>query len=329
MLAKREHRQKCKNITTYPILGQDFHFFMQYFSCKLSLAASFIIILFLTHPSAAQTSIWDNPKNLQVQAAHTAGKTTSTLKKWKDHLQRWGLDSNYHHSLALAGKLNTNGWSVGLIYQQPVGTDWERRRGKHAGQSKYFSLCFSEVKHEKQVKQQKENTAFPALGASLPFVYGKINNLYLLQLGYGRQQLLLPGVLDGNLSVSLRYGGGFSLAMLKPYYLNLMYITYNPGQVVTLKEDRYSEDNEVFLNKDRIFGGSKWTRGLDEIRYVPGLFVEGAFLLEASKHKSFVQTVTLGGQFAVYTKDLPIMADRKAYPYTACLYIGLGLGKRW
>ena len=151
-----------------------------------------------------------------------------------------------------------------------------------------------------------------------------------MQLGYGREQLLLPGVLEGNMSVSFRYGGGFSLAMLKPYYLKLLYIDYAHGGQAHLQEERYSEDNsESFLNSNRIFGGSKWSNGLDEIRYVPGVFAEGAFVIEPSKNKSFIQLITLGGQFSFYTKSLPIMADRKAYAYIGELFVGLSLGKRW
>ena len=109
-----------------------------------------------------------------------------------------------------------------------------------------------------------------------------------------------------------------------------MFITYTPNTVVTLKEERYSVENkDLLLQRDKIFGGSKWSNGLDEIRYIPGTFIEGAFVLMPSKNKTFVQTVTLGGQFSVYTKSLPVMADRKAYPYVGCLYVGLGLGKRW
>ena len=60
---------------------------------------------------------------------------------------------------------------------------------------------------------------------------------------------------------------------------------------------------------------------VDEVRYVPGAFVEGAFVLEPSKNKSFIQLITLGGQFSFYTKSLPIMADRKAYAYIGELFV--------
>jgi hypothetical protein len=85
-----------------------------------------------------------------------------------------------------------------------------------------FQLDFSEVKHEKQVKQQREPIAFLKLGPSSPFVFGKINNVYLLHLGHDREFLLLPGVLEGNIGVSIRVQAGVSLAMLKPYYLKLI-----------------------------------------------------------------------------------------------------------
>lgn len=152
----------------------------------------------------------------------------------------------------------------------------------------------------------------------------------MLQLGYGRERLLLPGVLDGNISVSFRYSAGLSLAMLKPYYLYLMHVTYVPTTVVTLEEERHSEGNQdLFLDRDKIFGGTKWTKGISEIDYVPGLFLEGAFAIVPAKNKTFIQVVTLGGQFSSYTKSLPIMADRKAYPYCANFFVGLSLGKRW
>ena len=297
------------------------------FPIKKLLPGIFFILPFCT---CAQNSVWEQPGKLSQQAGKHVEKTTGAVKKWKKHLQQWGLDSSYNHSLSLSGKLNTNGWSLGLSYQQPRGSYHERRKGKYAGQSTYWSLHFSEVKHEKQIKQQKENNTFPELGAAAPFVFGKINNLYVLQLGYGREQLLLPGVLDGNLSVGFRYSAGFSLAMLKPYYLRLMYVTYHPDPVVELREERYSDDNqELFLNRDKVFGGSVWSRGLDEIRYVPGVFADAAFTIIPSVHKSFIQTISLGGQFAAYTKSLPIMADSKAYPFVAGLYVGLSIGKRW
>ncbi len=294
----------------------------------------FSVVLFLlvgsATPSAAQSSVWEEPKKLASTAKKQSAKVTSTYQKWKKHLQEWGLDSSYNHSVSIGARLNTNGWTGTLIYQKPVGSIYERKRGRHAGQSQYFQLSFSEVKHEKEIKQQKENTAFPELGPSSPFIFGKINQLYLLQLGYGREQLILPGVLEGNISVSFRYGGGFSLAMLKPYYLKLINVEYTPDQVVSVQEEKYSSENaELFLKRDNILGASKWSKGVGDIKYVPGAFLEGAFVIVPSKNKTFIQQITLGGQVSVYTRRLTIMAERKSQSFQGALFVGLSLGKRW
>jgi hypothetical protein len=169
------------------------------------------------------------------------------------------------------------------------------------------------------------------LGNPTPFVFGKINNLYTLQLGYGKEKMILPGILEGNISLKFRYSGGFSLAMLKPYYLKLIYTDYSqPSQPSYIREEKYSSANsDVFLNSGNILGASAWSKGLGEISYVPGAFFEAAFVLEPAKNKSFVQLISFGCNASVYTKALAIMADTKAFPWQADMFIGLYLGKRW
>jgi hypothetical protein len=258
-------------------------------------------------------------------AAKTIGKKSTgigqKLKNYKNHLQQWGLDPNYNHELLAGGKVNTNGWSGSVYYLKK----------KNKLTNNLWQLNFSEIKHEKQIKQQGSNKAFPQLGNAGPYIFGKINNLYTLQLGYGKEKLLSPDVLEGNISISFRYSGGLSLAMLKPYYLKLIYVDYTqPGDPATLKQVKYSSGNsDHFLNSGDVLSADKWSKGLDEIQYIPGLFAEACFVITPSKSKSFIQVVTLGANIAYYSKELPIMADQKAYPYQASLFAGLAIGKRW
>jgi len=157
-----------------------------------------------------------------------------------------------------------------------------------------------------------------------------MNNLYTLQAGIGHEHLLLPAVVDGNLSVSFRYSYGVSLAMLKPYYLKLVYLDPNNNNAPYLKEEKYSDANrDKFLNSGAILGASKWGKSLGEIDYVPGIYLDACIVIEPAKSKSFVQAISLGINGAFYAKDLPIMVDQPAYPYQASLYAGLALGKRW
>lgn len=272
----------------------------------------------LAYTSNAQSSVWNNAKSIKKEKRE---KASNKLKAYKDHLQHWGIDTNYDRGLLIGGKANTNGWS-GCVY-------YLRKRSNKA--TDIWLLSFSEIKHEKQLKQQGNNKLYPELGNATPYIFGKINNLYTLQIGYGRQKLLLPNVVEGNLSLSIRYSGGLSLAMLKPYYLKLVYIDYSlPNEPAVLKEEKYTEANsETFLNSGKIRGAAHWDKGLDEIDYVPGAFAEFAFVIEPAKNKTFVQAITLGANVSFYSKDLAIMANQQAYPWQACLFAGIALGKRW
>ncbi len=150
-----------------------------------------------------------------------------------------------------------------------------------------------------------------------------------MQLGYGREQMIFPALLDGNLSVSLRYAAGPALALLKPVYLNLIYVEYNPDQLVHVQTEKYSSANaDHFLDPSFIQGGYKWSKGIGEMKYIPGLFAELTFAIEPEKPKSFVKTITIGGNAAFYSSKIEIMAERKSYPYQVNFFVGLALGKR-
>lgn len=267
-----------------------------------------------------QQPVWSGGKEQMEQVKEKGQKQVSKLKQWKQHVETWGLDPNYNYALSLSGRLNTNGWSGGLSYL----------RQKSAGKKVLWQLHFSEIRHEKEVKQQRTGDLYPELGKGKAYIFGKVNNAYTLQLGYGREQMLFPALLDGNLSVSLRYSGGPALALLKPYYLDLIYITYTPEPVAHLQTEKYAAANtDHFLQPGFIQGSGKWGKGLGEIKYIPGLFAELAFAIEPEKPKSFVKTITIGGNAAFYTSKIEIMAERKAYPYQASFFVGLSLGKRW
>lgn len=282
---------------------------------------SIISIVLLTHAASAQNSVWNSAGKAKDNAVKKTGKTVAKAKDFKKHLQQWGLDTGYHRAFLAGGKLNTDGWSGSLYFM---------KRASYST-SRVWQIHFSEVKHEKQVKQQGSNKSFPELGNPAPYVFGKINNLYTLQVGYGRETLLLPGVMEGNISVSMRYSFGLSLAMLKPYYLKLEDIDYTTNPATAhIKEAGYSQaDSALFLNPNRIFGASSWTKSLNKIDYVPGGFIDAAVVLTPGKNKNFVQVITLGCNASAYYKELPIMEGQKAYPWEVCLYAGLGIGKRW
>ena len=269
----------------------------------------------------AQSSVWNKTNATKNNLSKKAENTGQKIKNLKKHLQEWGLDSSYKHAFLVGGKLNTDGWSGSMYFVK-------RKRNRD---NRIWQISFSEVKHEKQVKQQGTNKSYPELGNPTPYVFGKINNLYTLQVGYGHETMLLPGVMEGNISVSMRYTGGLSLALLKPYYLKLMDIDYTTTpETAKVKEARYSSaDSALFLNPNRILGAVDWSKRLDMIDYVPGAYFEATVVITPGKSKTFVQCITLGCNASIYYKTLPTMQAQQAYPWEVCLFAGLAIGKRW
>lgn len=279
-----------------------------------------LICLHLSCLSYSQPSIWQNSTSKSNEAKEKGSSQVGKIKVWKKHLSEWGLDSNYQNSLSLSLRLNTNGWSGGLYYL----------RNESLGKKILWQLYFSGLQHEKEVKQQRKTTTYNYLAKNTAYSLGKIYNAYTLQLAYGREQMLFPALIDGNLSLSLRYAAGPALALLKPYYLNLLYVTYTPQVHAYSQSEHFTETNaDKFLNSASILGSEKWSRGLGETRLIPGLFAEFAIALEPGRSESFVKTITIGGNAALYTSKIEMMADRKAYSYQACFFVGLSFGKRW
>ncbi|QIH33491.1 hypothetical protein [Sphingobacterium sp. DR205] len=286
--------------------------------CKNALLL--LLCLQLSYQSFSQPSIWENDKSKLKKAKEKGSRNITKLKSWKKHISEWGIDSNYQYSLSLGVRLNTNGWSGGLSYLI----------NESPGKKVIWQLYFSGLQHEKEVKQQRRATTYNYLAKNTSYSLGKINNAYNLQLAYGREQMLFPALIDGNLSLSLRYAAGPALALLKPCYLNLLYVSYNPEEHAYSQSERFTKENgDKFLNPAYILGSDKWSKGLGETRLIPGLFAELAIALEPGRPESFVKTITIGGNAAIYTSKIEMMAERKAYAYQACFFVGLSFGKRW
>lgn len=282
------------------------------------LFPAWLVLMACISTSVSAQNVWSESN---AKAKNKSRKAANKLKQFKEHIQQWGTGQDFNKGLLLGGRLNSNGWSGGIYYLVK----------DNPGSHHIWQLHFSEVKHEKQVKQENIGVLPAKYGETNPYVFGKINNVYTLQIGHSKEQLLLPGVVEGNLSVSFRYGGGFSLALLKPYYLKLVKTDYTqPEPVSELIEAKYSDSfAALFLERTRILGSSKWSKGLDETKLVPGIYLEAAFVIEPAPNKGLVQAITLGVNGSVYTKSLRIMAELKAYNWSASLFAGLALGKRW
>ena len=86
-------------------------------------------------------------------------------------------------------------------------------------ETRYWEFELLDMKHPKEYKQKNED-----ITGAKSFLFGKQNNLYIVRVGYIFSKLLFQKASLNGVQVNYIFGGGASLGLLKPYYLNILYI---------------------------------------------------------------------------------------------------------
>ncbi len=202
-------------------------------------------------------------------------------------------------------KLTTDGY----------GAFFEVGRASSVKKALLFQLDISERKHPKEEKLSS------LYSQSIPFVYGKINNFYPVKLGV-QQQILFGNKSNKNgVSVTGNVGGGLSLALLRPYYVQI-----NTGN--DLKYVKYNSPDSLDFLGGAIFGGPTLSKGWSEMTVTPGVYGKAALRFDYGIFNDIVSALEVGVNAEYYSKKIPQMVynDEKKFFYGA--YFSLIFGKR-
>lgn len=214
---------------------------------------------------------------------------------------------------AFAIKLNTDGW--GLLYE----------KGKYKTTSK-TSLWWLEFGERKSVKEERVPTVSASQGFIIvsSYIYGKQNNFYYFKAGFGQQKLIGGKGNKNGVAVSAIYGGGISLGMLKPYYIEIQ----NPTNGVR-ESIRYTPANEnLFLDPTIILGKSGLGKGFGEIKYVPGAHVRTALRFDYGRYNEVLSAIEIGLNAEFYSQKMPIVLLNKENNFFFNAYAAITFGKR-
>ena len=213
-------------------------------------------------------------------------------------------------------RLNSNGWSVFTDYGTSKPID-----EKHA--ERFFNLHFFqfEVTEKKDPRQVKTSTGSSATGgSSSSYIYGKINNFYVIKLGYG-VRTMIAGKPDEQGTVSIHWinAGGAAIGLLKPYYVNIggLPVKYNP---VTATE---------FLDPQQITGSAGFSTGLGETVIVPGVHYKTGFHFDIAGSLKTVIAIETGANVEYYFQSVALMASKPPTNLFADVYLSFQFGKRW
>src|SRR5260221_1425439 len=153
-------------------------------------------------------------------------------------------------------KLTTSGY----------GGFFELGRAQSIRKSLLFQLEITELKDTKEDK--RSNAAYP----TAPFIFGKINYFYPIKLGVQQQFLLGNKTNKNGVSVTANIGGGISIGLLRPYYLEVIDSNSSTSRLIKYN----SPDSLEFINPSAIVGGPTLGKGWGELKITPGLYLKAA-----------------------------------------------------
>lgn len=244
-----------------------------------------------------------------------------------DFQQKQFADENkgviYNKELAFDLVMHTNGFAFGV----DIG------KIKTYYLTKYYHFGIGEIKHP---KEQRHSFDYPSNGrTSRSFIYGKQNNFLVLRAGRGGKRYFSEKAKRKGIAIGINYEAGVSLGLLKPYYLDFWREINNTNNVYFVSE-KYTGDNEdSFLDIDRIYGSSGFTKGFGEISVVPGIHGKFGVHFAWGAFDEFVKAFEAGIMVDAFFKKIPIMVESETViyaenrPFFINLYISLQLGKRW
>ena len=216
-------------------------------------------------------------------------------------------------------QLLTNGYGLFVQYGMLHGGDeYGAEYQDKFYQVRLFELELNEIKHSKEIKSQplfSYNNSQPR-----NYILGKVNNFYQMNIGFGIRKLIAGKPDPETFSIHWASRGGLSLALLKPYYLDI----YGLGEV------KYSDSiAQDFISPELIRGKASLAKGLDEIKVIPGLYLKSGLHFDFSGKKKLASALEVGVNGSIYTKKIKQMVNIDPQLYFFGAYVSLQFGKKW
>ncbi len=213
---------------------------------------------------------------------------------------------SYNKQSAFGIELRTNGY--GIFYEHA-----------HMLTPRFSSLYAIELAEIKDNKEERIRGDF----FSNSYLFGKINNFYQLNLGYGQQYVFGEKGNKNGVAITGIYQAGLSLGVLKPYYLQ---VVDSANQSRDIKYQ--SDDSNLFLDPSSIYGSSGLGKGWSELSFKPGAYAKAALRFDFGHYNESLEALEIGISVDGYASKIPIMALNPAKNFFYQAHIALVFGRR-
>lgn len=160
-----------------------------------------------------------------------------------------------------------------------------------------------------------------------PYVYGKLNSVFLLRFGYGWEKRIFGKPYWGGVELRWTYEAGATLALMKPYYYYV--IIYRPdssGSYQEVYEEQTFDDNEQWMG---IVGRAPFAKGLNEISLSPGIHAKTGLNFDIGTSRVRMQTVHFGVIAEYFPTGVSIIDSRRNQKVFVTLFLSYNWGSRF
>ncbi|MFT7297529.1 MAG: hypothetical protein ACI81S_000669 [Sphingobacteriales bacterium] len=183
-----------------------------------------------------------------------------------------------------------------------------------------YELDIVNLKHPKEIK-----IVNPFREEARSYVFGKKNVFIPIRTGIGSDKLLFDKAMKSGVEVRVSGVAGLSHGIIKPVYLRILKDVPSSNTQV----ERYDETRH---NRQNILGSAGFFEGIDQIGYLPGLFVKGGLSFDWGKDDEKIKALEVGAVIDAYISQAPILAtfngsENKQYFIT--FYATVLFGKKW
>lgn len=210
----------------------------------------------------------------------------------------------YKKHSAFGGKFINNGYGI----FGEIGRSSSVKKG---------TLYQLEIAEYKSTKEEKVGSGY---SYSNPFVFGKQNFFYPVKLGVQNQVLLGNKSNKNGISITGNFGGGISIGLLRPYYVQLK----TTGEFIKYE----SADSAVFLDDQQITAGPGLGKGWNELSVTPGAYAKAALRFDYGTYNEILSALEVGIAADYYSKKVPIMVHNPAKQFFFTGYVAIMFGRR-
>jgi hypothetical protein len=140
------------------------------------------------------------------------------------------------------------------------------------------------IKHHQEVRVSSMIT-----GNS--FLFGKQNYLFSIRPHYGVQWVVFPATRDDGVQVNIKVAGGFSIGIVKPYYIKFNYS--KSSSIGVVKEEAF--DPYKHQDANNILGHGNNLKGFGESKITPGLHLKSSVLFYFGNYGRRISGLEAGG----------------------------------